>query len=64
MRSPSAMPSETSASSGRTPYALETRSRLRRLAIRAESWEHVGTGHGTVGDQDHEEVVALKRVGQ
>src|SRR3954469_3011697 len=31
-RSPAEMPSETSLSSGRTPYAFETRSRLTRLA--------------------------------
>ena len=31
-RSPTATPSETSLSSGRTPNALETRSRLTRLA--------------------------------
>src|SRR6185295_10352859 len=33
-RSPTEMPSETSVSSGRTPYALETRSRLTRLLMR------------------------------
>src|ERR1700754_1493699 len=46
-RSPTEMPSETSVSSGRTPYALETRSRLTRLAM----GHHVRPGDGPVRDE-------------
>src|SRR4051812_48180574 len=48
IRSLTPMPSETSVSSGRTPYDLETRSRLRRLDI----GHRVRSGDGARGDQD------------
>src|SRR3954452_4509223 len=47
-RSPAEIPSETSLSSGRTPYAFETRSRLTRLA----TVHHVRPGDRPVRDED------------
>src|SRR5688572_12431632 len=59
MRSPAATPSETSASSGRTPYDLETRSRLTRLAgaalmrpPRSSHFDDLGAGDRTGRHQD------------
>src|SRR5688500_16257238 len=51
-RSPTEIPSETSVSSGRTPYALETRSKLTRFAISAplHVLHHVRAGDGPGGD--------------
>src|SRR6478735_1702374 len=52
IRSPTPMPSETSVSSGRTPYDLETRSRLRRLDIghRVRSGDRAGRDEYDVVD--------------
>src|SRR6478752_3509665 len=47
IRSPTPTPSETSVSSGRTPYDLETRSRLRRLDI----GHRVRSGDSACGDE-------------
>src|SRR5437867_7125650 len=53
IRSPTLTPRETSVSSGRTPYALETRSRFSRLAMPLQTSvvDHHGAGHGAGGRQ-------------
>ena len=50
IRSPAPTPRETSVSSGRTPYDLETRSRLSRLRHCSGIGHHVRAGDRAVGD--------------